>query len=169
MQRDCKKSDQGTPHSLYLQTEGNTSQQLNSSHPTSTSKPGSSPARITSQSIRSTAAKHSTVFETRYACDETTSYVPEEVDEREALESALDHLHECGERFLGLFLLQSHFFRRFGGQGIVQVLFAPLASPSAVSLVHVFECSCFCPHILFQASSLQYWDENKQFSVLCSR
>jgi hypothetical protein len=154
MQWDCTNSGTGIPHSLCLQTEGNTSQPPNSSHLTSTSKLSSGPDRITQQRIRGTAATQSTGFETRYACDETTSHIPEEMDEREALESALDHLHENDERFLGLFLLHSHFSRRFGGQGIVQVLFAPLASPSAVSLVHVFKCSCFCSHIHFQAPSL---------------
>jgi hypothetical protein len=37
------------------------------------------------------------------------------------LETALDELHDNHERFAGRFWVLNHFFRRTGGQGIVQV------------------------------------------------
>jgi hypothetical protein len=40
---------------------------------------------------------------------------------RDELEHVLDRLHDTHERFSDRFSVQNHFFRRTGGQGIVQV------------------------------------------------
>lgn len=39
----------------------------------------------------------------------------------DALEDVLDDMHESGETFAHFFMVHSHFFRRRGGQGLVQV------------------------------------------------
>jgi hypothetical protein len=44
-----------------------------------------------------------------------------ERNSREELESALDQLHDNHERFADRFFVLNHFFRRTGGQGVVQV------------------------------------------------
>jgi hypothetical protein len=45
----------------------------------------------------------------------------EDKKSREELETALDELHDNHERFGDRFWVFNHFFRRTGGQGVVQV------------------------------------------------
>jgi hypothetical protein len=58
------------------------------------------------------------------------------------LETVLDQLSENHERFAGRFLVLNHFFRRTGGQGIVQVCetLSSLVEDPAVTIQ--LSCSC---------------------------